>query len=602
MSDLFKVILTYCGVSLALFVALWIIFLWLFRKLVRSQLWRQGWFGSGIVNSLLGLGVAALLKPDVLPRAIALFINVFDELLLKIPLRVFQGFYTVFAQCNVDEQVFERGSDCLQITTNTIIETWGQASSNLLEGFQEFPYSDLVIFLITWGLTASLFSYLRQSDKPDEPPRWKSWLETARAFLGTQTGRVFTRNVMFFVIIFIGGYLSLASIAAIPILQQKTQTDETFSADALAQQLQIEHSQVEESFPETQQVADPFTSLKDWIDTETDQIDLLASQLGVGETITSTDNLTDTLDLEDRRDRLNYVQNQLSGYEKALTQIQSDWESMRNSAIINLAQAKDDATRSYRFTEQKRVGVYENAEHYRQLARWYGKESSAIRKALEQCQYELETVNLTLRNWSDNLGNTLARTPKPPDGLYRVNLPPRFGSSCKARVEIQSPMPTRQGLGALYLGPFGFVASWLLRTESFSLALIAGMLGFGLLGAAASTVIREEDETKSLVSNLSGVVIRGTLAAVIVFLAVEGGLAVFTQGDADPNPYVLLFTCLVGAVYSEVIWERAKEYLTEQVTKRRSEKDSGKPKNGDFPPRGPDGDNEGDNGPSQPDK
>jgi hypothetical protein len=596
MSNLSWVILAYCGASLALFVALLIVFLWLFRKLVRSQVWRQGWFGSGIVNSLLGLGVAALLKPDLLPKAINLVINAFYRLLFLIPMQVFDGLSRVFKLEECNGPVFDLGNSCLRDTTDIITQTWGQAGYDLLNDFRQFPYSALVIFLIIWGLAAYLFSYLRQADEPNKPPHWKSWLKTAHAFLRSKTGRVFTRNVMFFVIIFIGGYLSLASIAAIPILQQNTQPDETFSADTLDQQLQFEHSQMEKDFPGTQQVTDPFTSLKDRIAAETAQIDSYESRLAAGETITSTANSTiDRETVSEMKDQLGDVQRILSNYERNLTQMQSDWNSMQNSAITNLAQAKNEAVQAYRFAQQIRVGVYENTEYYVQLANWYNREARAIRITLEQCQNELETTNLMLRGWSDDLSNRLASAPQNPtaDLELTVSLPRNYGLSCRASVEIQSSRPTRQDLGALFSGPFGLVASWLLQTESSSLALIAGMLGFGLLGAAASTVIREQDEADSLVSNLSSVVIRGTLAAVVIFLAVKGGLAIFTQGDADPNPYVLLFTCLVGAVYSEVIWERAKEYLTEQVTKRRSEKDSDKGKTEDQSPGDSDGDDEG---------
>ena len=126
-------------------------------------------------------------------------------------------------------------------------------------------------------------------------------------------------------------------------------------------------------------------------------------------------------------------------------------------------------------------------------------------------------------------------------------------------------MPPRPALGG-YLGPFGFVASWLVRTESLPLALVVGLLGFGLLGSACSTFVREQKiggDDEILVKNLPGVVIRGLSAAIVVFLAVEGGLAIFAGGTADPspNPYVLLLTCLIGAVFSEQVWDWAQRRL-----------------------------------------
>ena len=112
------------------------------------------------------------------------------------------------------------------------------------------------------------------------------------------------------------------------------------------------------------------------------------------------------------------------------------------------------------------------------------------------------------------------------------------------------------------------------------------MIGFGLLGSVISTFVRERvassksgDDGVSpvaiphvLVSDLAGVVLRGLSAAIVVFLAVQGGLAVFAGGQSDPNPYVLLLTCLVAAVFSEKVWARANEYLVEKLEGREQPK------------------------------
>src|SRR5262245_36217530 len=46
------------------------------------------------------------------------------------------------------------------------------------------------------------------------------------------------------------------------------------------------------------------------------------------------------------------------------------------------------------------------------------------------------------------------------------------------------------------------------------------------------------------------------------------GLAVFAGGQSDANPYVLLLTCLIAAVFSEKVWARANEYLVEKLQGR----------------------------------
>ena len=66
--------------------------------------------------------------------------------------------------------------------------------------------------------------------------------------------------------------------------------------------------------------------------------------------------------------------------------------------------------------------------------------------------------------------------------------------------------------------------------------------------------------------------IRGFSAAVVVFLAVEGGLAIFAADRPEPNPYVLLLTCLVAAVFSEDVWEWAHKNLRDQLGGKTSER------------------------------
>ncbi len=115
------------------------------------------------------------------------------------------------------------------------------------------------------------------------------------------------------------------------------------------------------------------------------------------------------------------------------------------------------------------------------------------------------------------------------------------------------------------LGIFKDIAQWLIKPLSMSLVLIVGMLGFGLFGAVISTFVKEAQEAVDkegvIIKDITGVIIRGVSAAIVIFLGVKGGLAIFSSGEGEPNPYALFFTCLLGAVYSEKIWEWAKEKL-----------------------------------------
>ncbi|MHC5748388.1 MAG: hypothetical protein ACYTXT_42395, partial [Nostoc sp.] len=130
-----------------------------------------------------------------------------------------------------------------------------------------------------------------------------------------------------------------------------------------------------------------------------------------------------------------------------------------------------------------------------------------------------------------------------------------------------------------YLGIFGFIASWLLSTESLSLALITGLLGFGLLGSACSSFVRERLETGQeqpsvpLVKDLPKVIIIGLSAAILAFLAVMGGLAVFFSTGSNPNPYALLLACLVAAAFGENVWQWARGKLQENLKESNDKSD-----------------------------
>jgi len=133
---------------------------------------------------------------------------------------------------------------------------------------------------------------------------------------------------------------------------------------------------------------------------------------------------------------------------------------------------------------------------------------------------------------------------------------------------------------------FERIGDWLAYTNSMDIVLIVGMFGFGLLGATISSFItatKEElhDPTTPLVQNLSVVIIRGFSAAIVIFLATKGSIAVVNNGSNDPNPYVLFFACIVGAVYSERIWGWARTQLSSKY--KNDEDDNKAPKEQSSP-------------------
>jgi hypothetical protein len=137
--------------------------------------------------------------------------------------------------------------------------------------------------------------------------------------------------------------------------------------------------------------------------------------------------------------------------------------------------------------------------------------------------------------------------------------------------EIQQTVYTAPVAGSGW-GPFGLVSRWLLQTKSIPLALITGMLGFGLLGSAIATFVRGGDRGRvSLTAEVTSVLVRGLSAAVVVFLAVKGGLAIFSASENEPNAYVVFLTCLVGAVFSEDVWNWAHSKFLENLSSKATQ-------------------------------
>lgn len=116
-------------------------------------------------------------------------------------------------------------------------------------------------------------------------------------------------------------------------------------------------------------------------------------------------------------------------------------------------------------------------------------------------------------------------------------------------------------------GIFGRIAGYLIKPQSPELVLLMGMFGFGLLGASLlsfqSSSINENFikafKNQLLIPNFGVVLARGFGAALVIYLATKGGLAIFSAGTStDANGYILLLTCFVGAVYSEKVWTKIR--------------------------------------------
>ncbi|HAP61873.1 MAG TPA: hypothetical protein DCR93_21030 [Cytophagales bacterium] len=156
---------------------------------------------------------------------------------------------------------------------------------------------------------------------------------------------------------------------------------------------------------------------------------------------------------------------------------------------------------------------------------------------------------------------------------YERKLPGRFAPG-------EVPKRSKQGD---FLGIFEEYMGWLLEIESYSLVMIIGMAGFGLLGAVSGNFIKEAGRRKekggAMIEDLSGVMIKGFTAALVIFLGIQGSLAVLGNGMEPPDSNLLFFMALVGSVFSDRAWDWAKSKFEETLAKDKGEGESTAPDN-----------------------
>ncbi|WP_434424149.1 hypothetical protein [Nannocystis pusilla] len=265
-------------------------------------------------------------------------------------------------------------------------------------------------------------------------------------------------------------------------------------------------------------------------------------------------------DQGDRQKRIDQIKHEAE-------RITRDIQAMDSERLAALSKALERDTRIQKMiltalkdAQADNVTSQEFRRYARQLDRWAHAKSTAY-------QYQLSLLNNYWRSqgeqieyWASEMTSALKNAQEMPP---RVPMPfiPAPNPFADQALDIDYndiPQP-----GPAISGPFGLIANWLIATRSLALATICGMLGFGLLGAAISTFIREGQipPNSERVRDLFGVIIRGFSAALVIFLSVEGGIAVFSTEASSPNPYVLFFTCMVGAVFSEPVWEWAQARL-----------------------------------------
>ncbi|WP_437304303.1 hypothetical protein [Sorangium sp. So ce388] len=242
---------------------------------------------------------------------------------------------------------------------------------------------------------------------------------------------------------------------------------------------------------------------------------------------------------------------------------QTSWSELRSEVRRQQSNVQSALMSEFRISEVNLKTRREKLEYVASLENWAARRLSTLTDALNECRESIKQRESAFAVFRDNFistGTTWSSLAKLPEIDLR----------CVAPEEYYLSSAVRGG----ELGPFGFIARWLVLTDSVALALITGLVGCGLLGSVVSTFVRKRivtapqntiAESDSAFYELLSVIVRGVSAAFVVFLAAKGGLAIIAANGTQPNPYVLLLACILAAVFSERVWTWAEKKLLPDI-------------------------------------
>ncbi|MBH5389510.1 hypothetical protein [Bradyrhizobium diversitatis] len=510
--------------GLLFFFFLW----WLVWKIIRLVVRHIGAFGETPAARFVSLGIVLWFNPHILSDPIDALNGFIKPLLSSVP----QSIGTTLAQF--------KSSSNPTVFFDQFMRLTGLLVTALTSFLSRLELTRLFIGLAEWAALGTLLSCL-------VAPRRVGFGSAAIAGFASISYRTRTL-VALLAIVALGGTVGISSIVAVPYLRQSAEATakekETLAAEL--EQAGYSAEDYERQFPGDIREPTILKTLKEKLASSNDEdMKAVASPL--------------LLSLDSIRNGA------LVAY--------------KNLQYTGLGRQDEQMNKAIRkFGINAGRGAQERARYSEKLQAWYRNQVGAIGGRIGDCKGRVENFDSVIIN----LSSTLERLTSPTlftrvlggDLIKQIveplEQPLRQIATCNTS-ELPEDAPDL--VPAENWGPFGTTARWLLSTGSLDLTLIAGMLGFGLLGATISTAVRKgallDYQDQTVASDLAGVIIRGFSAAIVVFLAAMGGLAIFSASGGsqptDPNPYVLFLTCFVAAVYSEDLWLGARRRFRDRA-------------------------------------
>jgi hypothetical protein len=269
------------------------------------------------------------------------------------------------------------------------------------------------------------------------------------------------------------------------------------------------------------------------------------------------------------------VKSSARSFEFQLKEFQTQWANLRDGFVQKQSENRELALSRFVDENLGRRGQRETNAHAANLTAWFSNWSAESQQRLSQCKENLGRTKL----YTVYLADRISVTGDSGDALLEISnslnsMSEQTHQICAATFE--SPPPNRPLFGS-NMGVFSALTFGLIGIESPWLAIVCGMIGVGLVGTVLSSVTREGEakQQASLVNEAA----RSMGGSFIVFLAIYGGILIFTTG-AKPNPYLVLFACLAGAVFSDEVWA----WVRGRFERQRQESDQNSGEKHDAPP------------------
>jgi hypothetical protein len=483
----------------------------LFKFLFREKII----FGINIETRIIGLGISSLLVPEgIYSTFVSPIIDIFNTLVLLY---------------NKISSVTYTGDSEFYLLLDRLVASLQEVLYNYQSIVRSYDFNSIILFITLWVVSSLILNkYLYKNNS----------LNISSVSISQK------HYVIVFAILFASLYLVIAAIIAVPYL--KDDNTSYVGVDELKKNIFVINSKYK---------------------------NYEMSSLSVEPILFFSDTIVDTI-LDPQKKQL--IVNRIFGikdtYEKALQDRQLLVDKINNfKKALNIDTVFDELVNQYKAEEvnlkpKQKLDYINNLSHYfeNQLSNKYNSLDfvvQEIKSSDRQLKYDIDFSKSNLIADVKTSINSIVGSPliiNQKSQYYPENISEiLFLGPNNINHAPEPPIPGSE------LGIFRKFSQWLIFPNSMALVLIAGMIGFGLFGATISTFIKDGSlkEAGLMRSDIYSIIIRGFSAAIVIFLGVMGGLAIFSTSQAEPNPYALFFTCLVGAVYSEKIWEWAQEKL-----------------------------------------